>query len=55
MNRMKLNPEDLRVESFSVQDLHGEEGLMMETPGPTLCLPYTCPECPYTRNPLVCG
>lgn len=50
MNRMKLKPEQLRVESFPVQNLHAQERNM--TPGPTLCLPYTCPECPYTRNVL---
>jgi hypothetical protein len=50
MNRLKLAPEHLRVESFPVQNLVMEESGM--TPGPTLCLPYTCPECPYTRNVL---
>jgi hypothetical protein len=53
MRKLKLKPEQLRVESFAVQTLRSEESRM--TPGPTLCLPYTCPECPYTRNPLLCS
>lgn len=49
MKRLQLKPEDLRVESFPVQDPAGESGT---TPlGPT-GLPYTCPECPRTRNVL---
>jgi hypothetical protein len=54
MKNLKLKPEQLRVESFSVQNLRAEES-RMETPGVTLCLPYTCPECPHTRNPLLCS
>jgi hypothetical protein len=50
MRKLKLRPEQLRVESFPVQTLRSEESRM--TPGPTLCLPYTCPECPHTRNVL---
>lgn len=50
MKTLTLKPEHLRVESFPVQVVHAEESLM--TPGPTLCLPYTCPECPHTRNVL---
>ncbi len=53
MKNLKLKPEQLRVESFPLQSLIAEESRM--TPGPTLCLPYTCPECPYTRNPLLCS
>jgi hypothetical protein len=52
MKTLRLNPEQLRVESFPVQRLLAEESRM--TPGVTLCLPYTCPECPYTRN-VLCG
>jgi hypothetical protein len=52
MKTLRLNPEQLRVESFPVQRLLVEESRM--TPGITLCLPYTCPECPYTRN-VLCG
>jgi hypothetical protein len=49
MKKLQLKPEQLRVESFSIQAVSGEEGT---TPiGPT-GLPYTCPECPYTRNVL---
>lgn len=48
MKTLKL--EHLRVESFTVQNLAAEESVM--TLGVTLCLPYTCPECPYTRNVL---
>ena len=54
MKKLTLKPEQLRVESFPVQNLRAEERGMM-TPGVTLCLPYTCPECPYTRNPLLCN
>jgi hypothetical protein len=54
MKKLTLKPEQLRVESFPVQNLRAEESGMM-TPGVTLCLPYTCPECPYTRNPLLCN
>jgi hypothetical protein len=49
MNKLQLKPEHLRVESFPVHNLRAEESV---TPtGPT-GLPYTCPECPYTRNVL---
>ena len=51
MKTLKL--EHLRVESFPVQSLVAEESGM--TLGVTLCLPYTCPECPHTRNPLLCS
>jgi hypothetical protein len=44
MKKLKLRPEQLRVESFSVQGQSLEERAL-----PT-GLPYTCPECPYTRN-----
>jgi hypothetical protein len=50
MKKLTLKPEHLRVESFPVQHLLVQESEM--TPGVTLCLPYTCPECPYTRNVL---
>lgn len=53
MKKLQLKPEHLRVESFPVQNLLAE-GSASTTPGPT-GLPYTCPECPYTRNPLLCG
>ncbi|HEU0015216.1 MAG TPA: hypothetical protein VFQ45_16110 [Longimicrobium sp.] len=53
MEKLALKLEELRVESFHVENLLAEESLM--TLGVTLCLPYTCPECPYTRNPLLCG
>lgn len=48
MKKLQLKPEHLRVESFPVQGLPTEE---RATPGPT-GLPYTCPECPRTRNVL---
>lgn len=53
MKKLTLKPEHLRVESFPVHNLRAEESPM--TPGVTLCLPYTCPECPHTRNPLLCS
>jgi hypothetical protein len=46
MKKLQLKPEHLRVESFPVQNLPAEESRL-----PT-DLPYTCPECPYTRNVL---
>jgi hypothetical protein len=50
MKKLELKLEHLRVETFPVQNLIAEEGA--STPlGPT-GLPYTCPECPYTRNVL---
>jgi hypothetical protein len=50
MKKLQLNPEHLCVESFPVQNVPGEERGTTLT-GPT-GLPYTCPECPYTRNVL---
>lgn len=51
MKKLHLEPEHLLVESFTVQSQAAAEREM--TLGVTLCLPYTCPECPYTRN-VVC-
>jgi hypothetical protein len=50
MKKLQLNLEHLCVESFPVQNVPGEERGTTLT-GPT-GLPYTCPECPYTRNVL---
>lgn len=48
MEKLQLNPEDLRVETFPIPN----PPLGEITPtGPT-GLPATCPECPRTRNVL---
>jgi hypothetical protein len=52
MKKLKLAPENLRVESFTVQSQSAEKGAM--TLGVTLCLPFTCPECSRTRMNGLC-
>jgi hypothetical protein len=53
MKKLQLDPAYLQVESFTVQSRGPEKSAM--TLGVTLCLPYTCPECSYTRMNGLCG
>ncbi|MFL5538046.1 MAG: hypothetical protein ACJ8J0_03600 [Longimicrobiaceae bacterium] len=52
MEKLKLTPEELRVDSFPVQELRLDERRTVEAY--VTMLPFTCPECPPTRGRPTC-
>jgi hypothetical protein len=52
MKKLRLTAEELRVESFPVEDLAGDERGTVQALVTTL--PRTCPECPPTRGGITC-
>ncbi|HEX6746571.1 MAG TPA: hypothetical protein VF092_04690 [Longimicrobium sp.] len=53
MKKLELAPEDLRVDSFPVQDAPPDEQGTVEAY--VTMLPATCPECAPTRGSITCG
>lgn len=56
MKKLRLAPEHLRVESYSVQNLPSgmpekERGTVQAQ---VTMLPFTCPECAPTRGQITC-
>jgi len=52
MEKLKLTPEHLRVESFPVQDLPADQ--LGTVQAYVTMLPFTCPECSQTRGQPTC-
>ena len=52
MKKLELAPEDLRVDSFPVQEPPLDEQGTVEAY--VTMLPLTCPECPPTRGRPTC-
>jgi hypothetical protein len=52
MKKLRLAPEELRVDSFSVQELRTDERRTVEAY--VTMLPFTCPECSRTRGQPTC-
>jgi hypothetical protein len=52
MKKLQLSPEDLRVDSFPVQELRPDRPGTVQAH--VTMLPRTCPECAHTRGSLTC-
>lgn len=52
MKKLKLTPEELRVDSFPVQELPADPAGTVQAH--VTMLPFTCPECPPTRGRPTC-
>jgi len=52
MEKLRLTLEDLRVDSFPVQDPSADERGTVRAM--VTMLPFTCPECPPTRGRPTC-
>lgn len=52
MKKLQLDPEHLRVDTFSIHDLPQDQRGTVQAQ--VTMLPRTCPECAPTRGSLTC-